>query len=63
MDPIQSRLEILRADATRFYSIGYRAIDPKERELFTQLADYLTILAEPPHALSRQDGEGASPQP
>jgi len=46
MDPIQRRLEILRADAIRFYSIGYRAIDPKERELFTQLAEYLTILAE-----------------
>jgi hypothetical protein len=46
MDTIQRRLDILRADATRSYSIGNRATDPKERELFTQLAEYLTILAE-----------------
>jgi hypothetical protein len=46
MDPVQRRLAILRADATRSYWIGDRATDPKERELFTQFADYLTILAE-----------------
>jgi hypothetical protein len=46
MDPIQRRLDILRADASRFYSIGYQATDPRERQLFTQLAEYLTILAE-----------------
>jgi hypothetical protein len=46
MDPIQRRLDILRADAIRSYTLGYRATDPKERELFTRLAEYLTILAE-----------------
>lgn len=46
MDPIQGRLDIVRADAARSYLIGDRATDPKERQLFTQLADYLTILAE-----------------
>ena len=46
MENIQRRLDTVRTDATQSYSIGDRATDPRERELFTQLADYLTILAE-----------------
>jgi hypothetical protein len=46
MDPIQRRLDRLRADASRSYAFGYQATDPRERQLFTQLAEYLMILAE-----------------
>jgi len=39
MENIQRRLDTVRADATHSYSIGDRATDPRERELFTQLPE------------------------
>lgn len=46
MENIQKQIERLRADVTESYLIGGCSNDAKERELFTRLAEYLTVLAE-----------------
>ncbi|MGY4427557.1 hypothetical protein [Bradyrhizobium betae] len=45
MKDMQVQLEKLRTDAAECALIGDLATDPKKRELFTRLADHLTVLA------------------
>ncbi|MCK1575834.1 hypothetical protein [Bradyrhizobium sp. 174] len=45
MKDTQAQLEKLRKDAAECALIGDLAIDSKKRELFTRLADHLTVLA------------------
>jgi hypothetical protein len=53
MKDLQAQLENLRADAAECALIRDLATDPKKRELFTRLADHLTVLAsEVEHAIA-----------
>ena len=45
MKDMQAQLEKLRTDAAECALIRDLATDPKKRELFTKLADHLTVLA------------------
>ena len=45
MKDMQSQLEKLRTDAAECALIRDLATDPKKRELFTKLADHLSVLA------------------
>ena len=45
MKDMQAQLEKLRTDAAECALIRDLATDPKKRELFTRLADHLTVLA------------------
>jgi hypothetical protein len=45
MQDMQAHLEKLRADVAECALIRDLATDPKKRELFTRLADHLTVLA------------------
>ncbi|MCK1270520.1 hypothetical protein ABIB75_002987 [Bradyrhizobium sp. GM2.2] len=45
MKDTQAQLEKLRKDAAECALIGDLATDSKKRELFTRLADHLTVLA------------------
>jgi hypothetical protein len=46
MKDMQAHLEKLRRDAAECAIIRDLATDPKKRELFTKLADHLSVLAE-----------------
>ncbi|MCS3896423.1 hypothetical protein M2171_005556 [Bradyrhizobium japonicum USDA 38] len=46
MQDMQAQLEKLRADAAECALIRDLATDPKKRELFTRLAEHLTVLAD-----------------
>jgi hypothetical protein len=45
MEDMRTRLERLRADAAECALIRDRATDPRKRELFTRLAEHLSMLA------------------
>ena len=45
MKDMQAQLEKLREDAADCALIRDLATDPKKRELFTKLADHMTVLA------------------
>jgi hypothetical protein len=45
MKDMQAQLEKLRKDAAECALIRDLATDPKKRELFTRLADHLSVLA------------------
>jgi hypothetical protein len=45
MKDMQAQLQKLRTDAAECALIRDLATDPKKRELFTKLADHLTVLA------------------
>ncbi|MDH2402663.1 hypothetical protein QCM77_22235 [Bradyrhizobium sp. SSUT18] len=45
MKDMQAQLEKLRKDAAECALIRDLATDPKKRELFTKLADHMTVLA------------------
>jgi hypothetical protein len=45
MKDMQAQLEKLRTDAAECALIRDLATDPKKRQLFTRLADHLTVLA------------------
>ncbi|MET4153527.1 hypothetical protein [Bradyrhizobium sp. RT7b] len=46
MKDMQAQLEKLRTDAAECALIRDLATDPKKRDLFTKLAEHLTILAD-----------------
>ena len=46
MKDMQAQLEKLRTDAAECALIRDLATEPKKRELFTRLAEHLTILAD-----------------
>ncbi|MBR0916320.1 hypothetical protein ABIB99_008812 [Bradyrhizobium sp. LA6.1] len=46
MKDMQAQLEKLRTDAAECALIRDLATEPKKRELFTKLAEHLTILAD-----------------
>jgi len=45
MNDMQAQLEKLRTDAAECALIRDLSTDPKKRELFTRLADHLSVLA------------------
>ncbi|MET4347074.1 hypothetical protein ABIC08_007709 [Bradyrhizobium sp. RT9b] len=46
MKDMQAQLEKLRTDAAECALIRDLATDPKKRDLFTKLAEHLTVLAD-----------------
>ena len=46
MKDMQAQLEKLRTDAAECALIRDLATEPKKRELFTRLAEHLTVLAD-----------------
>ncbi|MET4037113.1 hypothetical protein ABIB94_008435, partial [Bradyrhizobium sp. JR7.2] len=53
MKDMQAQLEKLRTDAAECALIRDLATEPKKRELFTRLAEHLTVLAdEVEHAIA-----------
>jgi hypothetical protein len=57
MRDMQAQLEKLRTDAAECALIRDLATDPKKRDLFTRLADHLSVLAA---EVERAIGEGVS---